>query len=67
MSDPPDARAMWNRLEAKGGVREMSQTQNMRRALAAALAVAAFAAAYPAASLAGDSGGGPSPTAPVQK
>jgi hypothetical protein len=45
----------------------MSKTQNVRRMLAAALAVGALAAAYPVASLAGDAGGGPSPTAPVQK
>jgi hypothetical protein len=43
----------------------MSKTQNVRRMLAAALAVGALAAAYPVASLAGDGGGGPSPTAPV--
>jgi hypothetical protein len=58
---------MNDRLEAKGGVREMSQMQNVRRMLAAGLAVAALAAAYPVASLAGDAGGGPLPTAPVHK
>jgi hypothetical protein len=48
-------------------VRQMPQTHDVRRIVAAALTVAALAAAYPAASLAGDGGGGPTPTAPVRK
>jgi hypothetical protein len=35
--------------------------------ISTALTVAALAAAYPAASLAGDGGGGPTPTAPVHQ
>jgi hypothetical protein len=45
----------------------MTRKNKLWRIAAAALAVAALAVAYPAASLAGDSGGGPTPTAPVQK
>ena len=55
---------MSNRFERRE-VTQMSKTQNVRRMLAAALAVGALAAAYPVASLAGDSGGGPSPDAPI--